>query len=126
MTENSQLPKVSSPFTARAEPQKSQAAEPRSSLTEEQREQLERCSLYKYLGSGEESKGQSGGNDEDPMRRRENFAISLRKQRRDRIIGSKRKKTMELINQHQHGMTGVDSAQQSVVQCYEIPAHLRG
>ena len=45
------------------------------------------------------------------MRRRENFAISLRKQRRDKLIGSKRKKTMELINQHQLGMAGVETNQ---------------
>ena len=109
MTENSQLPKVSSPFAAGAEAQKNPASEPRSSLTEEQREQLSKYSLYSYLGSGEEGKGQGGGKEEDPMRRRENFAISLRKQRRDKLIGSKRKKTMELIHQHQQSMTGVNS-----------------
>ena len=39
---------------------------------------------------------------EDPILRREQFAISLRKKKRVAIIGSKRKKTMEAISRQRN------------------------
>ena len=56
---------------------------------EAERAQLEGCSLYKYMNGTNE--------DDDPLLRREQFAISLRKKKKNAIIGSKRKKTMESL-----------------------------
>ena len=59
---------------------------------------------------------------EDPLLRREKFAVSLRRQKKREILCSKRKKNFEAISQSRvaNGM-GTDKTEQVA---YEVPAHL--
>ena len=64
-------------------------------LTDEQRAQLSRSSMYQFLTAVDQA---SSSLPEDNMMRREKFAVSLRNKKREMILGSKRKKTLANIN----------------------------
>ena len=65
-------------------------------LTDEQKAYFERSSLYKY-GLGDAAGKMMGTDEVDPLIKRERFAISLRKEKREKIITEKRRKTLESI-----------------------------
>ena len=59
--------------------------------------------MYQHFISTNSGEAAAANKNEDPLIRREKFAVALRKQKRDLIIGSKRKKTLEAIrNQTEH------------------------
>lgn len=62
-------------------------------LAEDEKTYLERCSMYQFM-SGVDDKGAAV----DPLARREKFAVNLRKEKHNKIIMSRRKKTLEAIS----------------------------